>query len=43
MKRLIRNAYKMMVGKPEGKTLLEDVGVQERMIWRIKWTLKTVS
>jgi len=28
----VRNAYKILVGKPEGKNHLEDLGVDGRMI-----------
>jgi hypothetical protein len=32
-----RNVYRVLVGKPEGKSLLEDQGIDGRMV--LKWTL----
>jgi hypothetical protein len=33
----IRNAYKVLVAKPEGKSCLEDLDVDERVL---QWILK---
>jgi hypothetical protein len=33
----MRNAYEMLVGQPEGKRSLEDLGVDGRII--LKWIL----
>jgi hypothetical protein len=35
----ITKAFKVLVGEPEGKDYLEDVGVDERI--KLKWILKT--
>jgi hypothetical protein len=37
----MRNEYKLLVGKLEGKTQLEDLGVDERII--LQWILKSES
>jgi hypothetical protein len=34
----MRNAYKILVGKPEGKTHSEEVGVDVRII--LEWNLR---
>jgi hypothetical protein len=34
-----RDAYKALVGKPEGKSHLEDLGIDGRII--LKWLYKT--
>jgi hypothetical protein len=34
-----RNAYRVLVGKPEGKNSLEDLGVDGTVI--LKWNLNT--
>jgi hypothetical protein len=36
----IRRVYEILVGKPEGKNLLEDLGVYKSII--LKWALKNV-
>jgi hypothetical protein len=34
----VRNAYKILVGRPEGKSSLEDIGIDGRII--LKWITK---
>jgi hypothetical protein len=31
----MRNAYKMLIGKPEGRAYLEDIGIEWRIILKI--------
>jgi hypothetical protein len=33
----VRNAYKILVGKPEGKSHSEDLGINEKII--LEWIL----
>jgi hypothetical protein len=37
----MRNAYKILTGKPEGKTHLEDIDVSGRIL--IKWISEVVD
>jgi hypothetical protein len=36
--RFMRNPYKILVGKPEGKKQFEDLGIDRRII--LKWILE---
>jgi hypothetical protein len=36
----MRNAYRIFVGKPEGKRLRSDLGIEKRII--LKWILNKV-
>jgi hypothetical protein len=35
-----RNAYRILVGNPEGKTNYEDLDVGGRIILRVEWILE---
>jgi hypothetical protein len=35
----MRNAYRILVGKPERRDYLEDIGVNRRVL--LEWNLKT--